>query len=375
MKRKHKLKGHFMSVFEDIKYKRAQSKEKKNDDYMDNTNTLNYYVKEYLDLKKQLLEPSTLSTMNYMYNKYIKEEIGDMNIKDIKRSVIKKYYISLFSEKKLAISTISRVDSILSPVFDSAVYDEILMRNPAKGVCSEIKKEIHIGKNNINVLTPEELNKFMRFVISNRKCRDSFKNLLFVLCGTGMRVGEVTALTWSDVDFEHNIISVNKSMGYMKNDDGHEIRFIKRPKTGAGIRQIPMTGFVKKALIKEKESQEAATVVMQEQAMIDDIKGFCFLSSRKTPYNRDSINSKIKRMIVDYNKLCLTEEDRLPVISTHSIRHTFATALCQSTGDMKAIQEIMGHSDIAITLNIYAEATDKGKVMAMGNFEKIMDFK
>ncbi|MBR1907672.1 integrase DNA-binding domain-containing protein, partial [bacterium] len=267
-----------------------------------------YYANEYLKAKSLTLEKSTFSTMRFMYDKYIKSELGFLKIAEIKRSTIKKYYLGMLTEKKLAISTISRLDSIITPIFESALNDDIISKNPARGVCGEIKKETHAKTKEIDVLTPEELNSFMDFILNNPIYNNTIKNLLVVLSCTGMRVGEVTALTWDNIDFKSCKISVCKSIAYIRDEDGHAKQLIKEPKTLAGIRNIPMLKAVKKAFLSEREHQLAEGV---KQPVLDDVTNFCFLSNRNTPYTRDAINAQIKKMLKDYNAQCKNEKEKL----------------------------------------------------------------
>ena len=321
----------------------------------------------YLSMKKKTIQASTFCTMKYTYDLYVREEFGMKPIASVRHSTVKAFYLSLLKDKNLSISTVSRVDEILTPAFESAVSDEIIMRNPARGVRGEIKRETHAKPRKPNVPTPDEQKRFLDFAVSSPFYSDTIKHLLVVICGTGMRAGEVTALAWDCVDFQNNVIHVRRALAYIRYQGVPAKMVVKEPKSESGIRDIPMIGAVREALSQEYEYQKKAKI---EQAEIDGISNFCFLSNRRKPFTRENVWAQIRKIIRDYNAQIENEEDKLSDFSTHALRHTFATVLCSSTSDLKAVQEIMGHSDISMTMNIYAESTDEAKRSTMDAFEK-----
>ena len=327
---------------------------------------LNDFADTYLAMKEKTVAKSTYSTMKYMYDKYVREDIGIHAIADIKRSHVKNFYLSLMVGKGLSISTIARIDCFLTPIFEMALNDDVILRNPGRGVCTEIKRETHAKPKEVNVPTPEEEKRLMDYIRENPFYSCTMKNLIITICGTGMRVGEATALTWDCVDLTNGIIKVNKSVAYVRDNLGRAGQMIKEPKTEAGKRSIPMIKAVREALEEELEYQGKEK---PEQPVIDGVTGFCFLSSHNRPYTREAVWAQIRRMTMDYNQQLDNKRDRIKYFSTHALRHTFATALCQSTDDLKAIQEIMGHSDASMTLTIYAKATEESKACSMVKFE------
>lgn len=105
---------------------------------------------------------------------------------------------------------------------------------------------------------------------------------------------------------------------------------------------------------------------------IDGMKGFAFCNRYGHVFNQGAVNRAIRRIREDYNAeeiIRAAKQKRKPVLlppfSCHHLRHTFCTRLCEKENNLKAIQSIMGHSDIQTTLGIYAEATDKTKQEAI----------
>lgn len=195
-----------------------------------------------------------------------------------------------------------------------------------------------------------------------------------VLLGTGMRVGEATGLRWCDIDFEENMIDVNHTLVYYSNGN-HKCKFaINDTKTPASKRLIPMTKAVRDAFLQEKEMQEQLGVVCN--ATIDGYTDFVFLNRFGGLHTQGTLNKVYKRIIRDYNDAEFLKSENpsvlLPNFSSHTLRHTFATRLCESGMNMKLIQNILGHSDISTTVDIYSHVTRDLRQQAYDYMENII---
>lgn len=185
-------------------------------------------------------------------------------------------------------------------------------------------------------------------------------------------MGEILGLTWNDIDFENNTICINHTLGY-NSFDGKMRFFINKPKTKAGNREIPMLKDVRKILLKMREERHKTRV---KTAVIDGYTDFVFVTRTGNPISYVNLNHLINKVLEYYNeeeKKRAIDEGREPNyirrFSVHNIRHTFATRLCENETNLKAIQEIMGHTSVAITMDIYAEATKEAKEKSMKSLE------
>lgn len=333
--------------------------------------SLNHFFDEYMQMKYELKQ-STRTNYQYMYKKYVRDEIGYKSITSIKFSDIKKYYISLIKDKGFKPNSMEIIHTILHPVFTMAVRDGYIRTNPTDGIMAEIKKSHNWEKPKRHALTEKQQSAFVNFVASSETYRH-WLPLITVLLGTGCRVGEVIGLRWEDCDFEKKIIEINHNLIYRQQDNGKCEYHITTPKTKAGTRIIPMFKDVKKALLKERMRQ------MQfgfNQTVIDNYSGFIFTNRDGGVHNPHAINRAIKRIYTDYN--CMEtqkakEEQRaaelLPHFTVHNLRHTFCTRFCENETNLKVIQEIMGHADISTTMDIYNEATKEKKIESFANLE------
>lgn len=336
----------------------------------DNT-TLNDMFEKYMQGKTELKQ-STRTNYNYMYKNYVHDTLGKKKLSKIKFSDVKAFYNSLIKEKNFKPNSMEIVNTILHPVFTLAVRDGIIRTNPSDGAMQEIKKSHNWEKPKRHALTIEEQEAFIGF-IAKSPIYNHWLPVFTTLLGTGCRIGELIGLRWEDCDFENNVISINHNLIYRQQDNGNMEMHITTPKTKAGCRTIPMLSEVRKALITERKNQMQRGFSTCE---IDGYTNFVFLNRENFVHNPMTLNRAICRIIRDYNAEeteNAKKEKRKPILirhfSVHNLRHTFCTRFCENETNIKVIQEIMGHSDISTTMNIYAEATENKKQEAFKNLE------
>ena len=333
--------------------------------------TLNDCWEHYISSKLGL-KPTTRGNYKRNYRKHISSGLGRKNISSIKYSTIKNFYVQLL-QSGLKIGTIKGIQTILHPVFAGAVRDGYIRTNPTDGVIADIVKSLHCETKKRRALTETQQEAFVNFV-REHKIYNRWLSMFTVMLGTGCRIGELTGLRWEDCDFQNNIIEINHTLTYSPDEDTGRYAFhISTPKTEAGIREIPMFKRVKEALLEQKMSQMKTGF---RQPVIDGYSGFIFLNGQWNVFSPGYVDSVIKSIVNDYN-LKETERAReqnrepilLPRFSAHNLRHTFCTRLCENETNLKVVQEIMGHADISVTMNIYNEATREQKQKSFESLE------
>ena len=187
----------------------------------------------------------------------------------------------------------------------------------------------------------------VRKLVASLEEAPSFKNLgLLITIYSGMRIGEVCALQWKDIDLEEKVIRVNKSIQriYTEEDTMDKMKtelLISTPKTKSSQREIP--------------------IVQPLFKMMKDFAKICrpdyfVCSGTTTPIEPRTYRSYYMKKI---------EEIGLPRLKFHGLRHTFATQLIASKADVKTVSAILGHSDITTTLNTYVHPSRDDKRNAL----------
>lgn len=174
--------------------------------------------------------------------------------------------------------------------------------------------------------------------------KDKYRGIILCLY-TGLRIGELLALTWNDIDFDKNILSVTKTC-HDGNEDGKHVRIIDTPKTENSRRQIPLSKTLVKMLKEMKKKSKC-------EFMIADGEKPVFIRS----YQR-TFELFLKKL-------------KLPHKGFHSLRHTFATRALECGMDVKSLSEILGHKNAMITLNRYAHSLWEHKAEMMNKLSKM----
>lgn len=276
------------------------------------------------------------------YNYRIKEHIGKILLSKIKPLHCQQVLDASF-KKGDAQESMQKIRAIMRSMFDLAVENELIPRNP-------ITKSVKAGKREKKprvVLTKEQQTEFLRLA----KGFEYYDDYLFVL-NTGIRCGELMALKWSDVDWEKRTITINGTMYYRKDIK----EFVENaPKTKSSHRTIPLTMIAYNILEKKKkERNENPISNMQFHKHI-------FLNSLGKPTINTTYNvplAKIARWM------------GIERFSIHSLRHTFATRCIEVGMKPKVLQAILGHSRIETTMDLYVHVTDETLHEEMEIFEQ-----
>lgn len=255
----------------------------------------------------------------------------------------------------------------------------MIRQNPTDNMLKELKLSHGFEREKKEALTVAQQKLFFDYMLSRPKDTHWYP-VFYVMANTGMRVGEITGLRWSDIDLKKGIIRVNHTLVYYNHRDEKGCYFsINTPKTKAGEREIPMTEGVKQAFLMEREFQSQAEI--SSKSRVDGYDDFIFVNRYGDVQNQGNLNKALRRMMRDCNDEILekygadSDPVLLPQFSCHILRHTFATRLCESGANLKFIQSILGHADVSTTMNIYVDVTDALKKKEITAFDDYMTTK
>ena len=335
--------------------------------------TLNDRFEVYIKGKIHL-KPSTKQNYIYMYDKYARDTIGKQIMGELNYSVMQRFYNELITVHGFKPNSMEVMHTVLNPIFADAVADNIIRTNPCPRAMKKIRDGGHWERKRVSTkdaLTAEQQKAFIDFIRSHEEYA-RWVNVITLLLGTGLRIGECTGLIWQDCDFNRNTISIHRTLIYRQWEDGTcRYRVMPVPKSKKGIRRIPMFAEVREALLAEQKHQEE---VGTANTIVDGVGNWVFTNRYGTVLSPKSVNSAIERIIRDYNREeeALAKEagrtpQLLPHITNHQLRHSFCTRLMEesckpgSNIPLKLIQDIMGHADFSTTMDIYTDVSEKFK--------------
>lgn len=329
------------------------------------TMTVDELVTNYLSIKVNLSKAS-ISLYTRFWEKHIKGSwFGKMQISQVKKSDILRFYSILFKDRNLSASSIEMCNNLLSPAFQLAVDDELLFKNPCKGCTKEYSRKLFSKTK--EPLTLAEQTQFLKFVKSHNIYSKHY-TLFALLLGTGLRISEALGLTWDDIDFKNKTISVNHQVIYGKIDGKYQF-YATKTKTRKN-RIVP----IQQSLLQELNLHKQKTFFcsMSSGNVIGGYKNFVFLEvNSRSLYTECQVYRIIKRIIKANNKQAACLEQVLPEhISPHTFRHTFCTRMAENGMDIKVLQAVMGHANITMTMEVYNHV-DSNRVQK--EFEQLPD--
>ena len=333
--------------------------------------TLNEAFDFYMGTKKSLRK-TTSDNYHYTFDHFVRDRFGKKIVNQYKRTDILFFYRSLY-DNRISIGTLDNIQTLIYPTFQMLVDDGILSFNPANNALKEFRKNHNLHHGIRHALTVEQETAFLDYVRNAPECA-LWRNLLIILFGTGMRIGECLGLLWDNIDFEERTITIDHSIVTLRESTVGCPYHISEPKTESGIRTIPMIDEVYNAFLDEYRRQEEAG---WSNIAVEGITGFIFINKEDRLMNKQNVNRAIERIRIACNEYSLRSKDRKPVIiphfSSHHIRHTFCSRLCENECNIKVIQSIMGQTDIRTTMEVYSEvSTRRLKESLKEHQEKLM---
>lgn len=337
--------------------------------------TVNKLVEEHIRQQSPYWEPATLNSITSAYTVHIRDKIGRKKACKVTADMIEIFYSEMLSdaEHPVQIGTVALVNKTLNAAFKLAVKRNLIRNNPVNGCIGSVKQKNHVEDNIKHSLESQEQHELLEFIRNTPKYTQYYP-FFYILAWTGCRIGELLGLTWYDLDFSQEIISINHKITYTK-VNGHYQFLIGNPKSRKGIREIPMLGDVKEILLELREEAGWSKViaVSKPELNVQDTRPFIFVNSKGKLTPQVTMEHLFQRIVKDYNQQ--TGAD-IQNVTPHTFRHSFCCWLCEnvsgenSMDDIKYIQSIMGHSDASTTLNIYSElrksnAKDKHAALRM----------
>ncbi|MBA4850158.1 site-specific integrase [Emticicia sp. BO119] len=283
--------------------------------------------------KKQYVKKSSFSAYVLLIENHLLPVFGDkgqIEEVDVQAFVFQKL------ESGLSQKTVKDILIVLKMILKFGAKNKWLEYKPF-----DIQYPTEREKHSIEVLSRSDQKKIMKYINEHF----TFRNLGVYIClSAGMRIGEVCALTWEDIDTENEIISVKRTIQRIYTvEDGHRKTelILDTPKTKNSIRDIPM-------------SKDLLRMLKPFKKIVNN--SFFVLTNDAKPTEPRTYRSYYKNMM---------KELGMPELKFHGLRHSFATRCIESNCDYKTVSVLLGHSNISTTLNLYVHPNLEQKKKAI----------
>lgn len=272
--------------------------------------TLGEAVDEFKEIYYQTIKPATIEGYDVVFSHLLKKLDRNMNVKAVDTRLLNIFFNDF---KDMKTSTVNLFRSRLKRFFDFLISIDVIQKNPVSATIIPKKEEVEEDK---KYLTKDEVDKLLEYTKERHsECYDAIRLLL----STGMRIGELSALTFEDVDFKNKKLKINKQ----KDAYGE----VSTPKTKNSNRVIDLTD--KSIELLKKRQKNNGTYVFN-----------------------GNIRAKLKFFFHN------TSKELGFKCSAHMLRHTHVSVLAELGVDIKSIMERLGHKDVETTLNIYTHVTE-----------------
>ncbi len=314
--------------------------------YVENRNlTLNQFYEEWKKSRVGVVKERTEISVDITYQTHFRDTLGKKKIRDIEKREIVQLQQEL--AKKLKPTSVNQYMTKLKSLLAAAVEEGIIAKNPAAGVkplrtdgCTKASETIH------RALTREEQEAFLQEAESEWL----YPFFLFSLC-TGMRILEIGALEWGDLDYINNVIHVSKTLS--RRNGYYEVT---TPKSKTSIRDIPINEPIRQAIKLQRDNMlmvfGSSSLKMSERV---------FLSLRKKQLDSAVAKQTIEKILkrLDKKGVCIEP------FAHHAFRDTFATRYLEEGGNMQTLKTLLGHASLAMTADLYAHVLPTTKRQEM----------
>ena len=341
-----------------------QKREFKINEFKDNgyTRYKSVTVKNYRELSELWLKNHKLEVKPQTYSQTVSElrthllpVFGDIRVEKITLPMVQVFVNKIANNPNLGSVSLKIILSINKRILKYAVNLQLITVNPADNVIVPKNKKNISQKKELKYFETNQLKQFKDYL---DKLPNTFRNyyhktLYDTLLATGLRIGEAVALEWSDIDLDNGYIDVNKTIVWSRMETNS-------PKSMAGYRKIPIDRNTVLMLRLYKARQHQCFI---EHGYGGKMAEHVFSNGLHAYPSREGL----QKMLTKHLKLA-----GLPYLTLHAFRHTHASLLLNAGISYKELQQRLGHSTLAMTMDTYSHLFDDTEKEAVNFFEKAM---
>lgn len=300
-----------------------------------------WYEKWFRVYKLPVIRRSSAMYYKYIYEYLIRPVIGSKKLVELTQIEVLNT-LTIAKEKGYGYEVLNKMKILMVDMLNRAMQDDFVNKNVARGVPLPIRR---VGTRKIKALSIEDQEAFFECAAGT-----FYYPAYVVAINTGLRPGELFALTEKDIDFKRKTISVSKTLTYQPEEDGKQKEFrIGPPKTDASVREVPLNEAAEKALLKQRIIHQ---IISRKQIKKTNYPDLLFTTKFGTPLNIEIFNQGVKRIIEEVN-LSRDALDQIENFGGHTFRHTFATRCFEAGIQPKTVQAYLGHASLSMTMDLY----------------------
>ena len=300
----------------------------------------------YKDIILPQIEETTAYGYRGMIENYLKPQLGEIRLQKLTARDIQQYYTWLMGEKELSPNTVIKHHNLLTNTLNAAERQEYITKNPMRAVSPPKKRQ-----REAKFYTPEQLGVLLAKAVGTR-----LELPVFICAYLGLRRGELCGLRWSDVDLEHQTITIENT----RTQAGKK-EIEKGTKTASSTRTLYLPDTLCDMLKATKEHQQACRA---EYKNAYDDNDYVVVMEDGRPFRPNYLSELFGKFLADND---------LPKIVLHELRHTFASLSNQAGIPAYNIGKALGHSTPATTQKIYTHLLDQTHTQAVEGVAAIAD--
>ena len=299
---------------------------------------LNDILFSYVQSKKTYLKESTYARYSNLIDNHIKESIGKKELNSLTNKDLQEY-----CDNQLSIGTSVIVVKEIVLLIKLAIKRDSKI-NAKQPLFIDLDLPTSTKKKKIQILSRHDQKLIINYISENEK--QKYCGIILTLL-TGLRIGELCALKWTDIDLKKRIIIVNKTLQRVCFKGKKSKITITKPKTQNSDREIPISNYLYDFLMS-----------------IKPLKRDVYFLTSNDKYTEPRNYRKIYKTLLKKLKITTT--------SFHALRHTFATRLIENKVDIKTVSELLGHASVNITISIYVHSEFNTKRKAVKTLDNLI---
>ena len=295
--------------------------------------------------EKERVKPRTYSRYQGILVSHIIPALGNTEISELSRRQIQEFLAqkkkdgNVKNGESLSATSTNLMLTVLNMAFEYAFDMELIEENP----CVRLKRVPEDSKK-VEAFTKDEQRRLeARIDVEEDRRLFGIRLCLY----SGLRIGELLGLEWSDIDLERGIITIDKTVYREKDDTGSWQLCVDKPKTKSSERSIPLPSYITEQMLEYQKGALSPYVIENKKGERMSIRSYQYIFEK------------------------LTERAGVRRLNFHALRHTFATRAIECGMDIKTLSEIMGHKNASVTLNRYAHSMMDTKIEMMNKLPRI----